>query len=160
VFFHDITQRSEGSDIALAGDADDAFSFLVTFANGGWGSMSASFVAPLGSGVRIEIYGGEGAISTPQPRANPPPDGVVLGGRLGEAGQLREMPIPRRFRPITDGRDTRLAAFRVLAQRFRKGISEGTSPTPNFCDGYRCQQVIDAVQGPATGSGWAEIRTG
>jgi predicted dehydrogenase len=37
-------------------------------------------------------------------------------------------------------------AFRLLVRDFSKGIEEGSSPAPNFTDGLRCQQVLDAVR--------------
>ena len=157
VFRYDSLRTSEGDLTGTEGDADNAFCFLLTLANGGWGSMSASFVAPSGSGVRIEIYGSEGVLSTPQQGVNPSPDGVVMGAKLGDADQLQELRIPERFRPFSDGRDPRLAAFRILAKRFRQAISEGSSATRNFYDGYRCQQVIDAVKGSTVYAPWVAI---
>ena len=35
--------------------------------------------------------------------------------------------------------------FRLLTREFLRGIKEGISPGPNFEDGYRCQQILDAV---------------
>lgn len=157
VFNHSLALTPEGKPKSTAGDADNAYGFLVTFANEGWGSMASSSVVPFGSGVRIEIYGSEGALSTPQAGTNPEPNGVVLGTRSGETKQLQELPIPQRFRPFPDNRDPRLAAFRILLRRFRLGISEGTSPAPSFSDGYCCQQVIDAVRGSNTSGRWVEI---
>jgi predicted dehydrogenase len=37
-------------------------------------------------------------------------------------------------------------AFRLLVRDFNRGIDEGTSPAPNFTDGLRCQEVLDAVR--------------
>jgi predicted dehydrogenase len=37
-------------------------------------------------------------------------------------------------------------AFRLLVREFNDGIDGGTSPSPNFTDGLRCQQVLDAVR--------------
>jgi predicted dehydrogenase len=37
-------------------------------------------------------------------------------------------------------------AFRLLVRDFSKGIEQGSSPAPNFTDGLRCQQVLDAVR--------------
>jgi predicted dehydrogenase len=37
-------------------------------------------------------------------------------------------------------------AFRLLVRDFNRGIDEGTSPTPNFTDAWRCQQILDAVR--------------
>ena len=53
---------------------------------------------------------------------------------------------PPQLMPLTDTRDHRLAAFRLLVRDFTRGIDEGTSPAPNFEDGLKCQQVLDAVR--------------
>ena len=37
-------------------------------------------------------------------------------------------------------------AFRLLVRDFTSGIEQGTSPSPNFTDGLRCQEVLDAVR--------------
>ena len=134
-----------GAEAAVA-DANNAFQFLVSFANGAWGSMSASFAAPFGSGVQIELHGTGGSLHTPQTGGNPAPDGVVLGGRRDEHETLAALPIPDRLRPFDDDRDQRLMAFRLLVREFVRGIETGTSPAPNLYDAYRCQQVMDAVQ--------------
>ncbi len=61
--------------------------------------------------------------------------------------------MPERFRPFEDDRDQRLVAFRLLVREFERGIREGTSPAPNFEDGLRCQEVLDAVRASAAGGG-------
>ena len=136
--------------------SDDAFGLLMTFAKGGWASLTANFAAPLGSKVRMEIHGTEGSLSLSHAGPNPPPDGTVFGARHAEDKELRELPVPERFHVEPDERDARLGAFRVLAARFRRGIEEGTSPTPNFEDAYRCQQIMDAVRFGGAGE-WADI---
>ncbi|MEE8443574.1 MAG: Gfo/Idh/MocA family oxidoreductase [Dehalococcoidia bacterium] len=157
VFIHDPDRIDRESGQTGLADADEAFSFLVTFENGGWGSMSANSVAPFGRGARIEVYGTQGTLQTPQPGFNPPPDGVVLGARFGDDPEIRELPMPQRLRPFDDSRDERLMAFRILVRRFLQGIAEGTSPTPNFYDGFRCQQVLDAVRQSGESGRWVDI---
>jgi len=65
--------------------------------------------------------------------------------------------MPDRFKPFDDDRDNRLMAFRILVQRFKKGVAEGKSPDPSFYDGYRCQQVLDAIRRSSSGAGWTDI---
>ena len=36
--------------------------------------------------------------------------------------------------------------MRMLAREFVRGVESGTSPSPSFYDGYRCQQVLHAVR--------------
>ncbi len=141
----------------VATDADDGFSFIATLAGGGWASMSASSAAPFGPGALLQVYGTEGTLQTPQPGVNPPSDGKVLGARFGEGKGLHELPMPDRFRPFADARDDRLLAFRILVRTFVEGIAKGESPAPNFYDGYRCQQVMDAVRASMNGGGWVTI---
>jgi predicted dehydrogenase len=47
-------------------------------------------------------------------------------------------------------------AFRLLVRDFTTGVDQGGSPAPNFTDGLRCQQVLDAVH--ASSSSGREIR--
>jgi predicted dehydrogenase len=79
-----------------------------------------------------------------QPGPNPMEDGVVVGSRQGSP--LAPLPTPREYMPFTDPRDHRLMAFRLLVRDFTRGVDEGTSPAPNFTDGLRCQQVLDAIR--------------
>ena len=65
--------------------------------------------------------------------------------------------MPDRFRPFDDDRDERLMAFRLLLRRFIHGVESGSSPGPNFYDGFRCQQVLDAVRSFSGNVGWVEI---
>ena len=82
----------------------------------------------------------------------------MFGARLTEDQQMKELPVPDSFRTIVDDRDHRLAAFRSLVGRFYQGIKKGTSLAPSFYDGYRCQQVIDAVYNSSESGRWIEIR--
>ncbi|MBI4338898.1 MAG: Gfo/Idh/MocA family oxidoreductase [Chloroflexi bacterium] len=154
---HDPNRVDPATGNTVVTDADDGFSFVAALAGGGWASMSASSQAPFGPGALLQVYGTEGALHTPQAGFNPPSDGVVLGARFGEGNALHDLPIPSRFRPFVDERDDRLMAFRILVRRFMRGIAEGTSPSPGFYDGYRCQQVLDAVRASAKGAGWVDI---
>ena len=71
-------------------------------------------------------------------------NGVVIASRDG--APLQPLPTPPRYTPFTDDRDHRLMAFRLLVRDFANGIERGTSPSPNFTDGLRCQEVLDAVR--------------
>lgn len=133
--------------------ADDAFTFTLNFARGGWATITGTMSAPFGPGARIEIYGRDGTLVTPHKGigVNPPSHGTVLGAKTGDDG-LKEIPIDKRCEPFADERDDRLMPFRLFAREFVHGIEEGTSPAPSFYDGFRCQQVLDAVrESSATG---------
>ncbi len=156
-FIHDPNRLDPATGQTVATDAEEAFTFMCTMANGGWASMSASSVAPFGPGALLQVYGTKGTLHTPQPGVNPPSNGKVLGARFGEGQGLHELPMPQKFHPFEDPRDDRLLAFRTLVRRFMQGIAEGASPSPNFYDGYRCQQVLDAVRTSFSSAGWVDI---
>jgi predicted dehydrogenase len=136
-------RRQDGSPVDA--DADDTFFFTLRFANGVVAEMIGARSAPFASDFSISFHGSEGILITPQQGINPPSHGVVLGARLGETA-IEPIPIPERFEPFQDDRDDRLFAFRLLVREFVRGIDEGISPHPNFTDGYRCMQVLDAVR--------------
>ena len=107
--------------------------------------MTASNATAFGSGASIEVFGSEGTLVTPQRGVNPPSHGRILAAKLGEE-KLEELPIPERLQPFEDTRDDRLMPFRLQVREFVRGIREGISPAPNLYDGFRCQQVLDAVR--------------
>ena len=142
-----------GTEETVQADVDDTFQFTLKLANGGWATMVGTSAAPYGPGARMEVYGSDGTLITPHvgPGMNPPAHGTILGAKLGDEG-LAELEIPERLQPFADDRDDRLMPFRLLVREFLRGIETGTSPGPNFYDGWRCQQVLDAVrESSATG---------
>ena len=125
-------------------ETDDAFMFTLDFVKGGTATMIASFAATPARGARLVVMGDRGTLVADQPGPNPMEDGTVIGSRDG--APLQPLATPPQLIPLTDARDHRLAAFRLLVRDFTRGIDEGTSPAPNFDDGLRCQQVLDAVR--------------
>jgi predicted dehydrogenase len=142
------TLRPDVIDMAtgrtLTADTDDAFTFTLEFANGGTATMVASFAATPARGARIAVMGDQGTLLAEQPGPNPMEDGVVIGSRHGSA--LQPLATPSHYTPFRDARDHRLMAFRLLVRDFTRGIDAGTSPAPNFDDGLKCQQVMDAIR--------------
>ena len=49
-------------------------------------------------------------------------------------------------------------AFRLLVRDFTRGIEQGRSPAPNFTDGLRCQEVLDAVHESSQSGRRVQIR--
>lgn len=88
--------------------------------------------------------GDEGTLMAEQAGPNPTDDGVVIASRNG--APFAALPTPPQFMLAKDARDHRLMAFRMLVKDFTKSISGGASPSPNFTDGWRCQQALDAVR--------------
>ncbi|MBI4218541.1 MAG: hypothetical protein HY682_00250, partial [Chloroflexi bacterium] len=137
-------------------DTDESFSLTLAFRNGGTATMSASFAVAPSRGARIAVMGSAGTLYAEQPGANPMEDGVVLAGKKGE--ELHELETPSKYMPFSDKRDHRLMAFRLLVRDFTRGIEEKTSPSPNFADGWRCQEVLDAVRESSATGGTVAIR--
>jgi predicted dehydrogenase len=136
--------RDPASGNIVEGDADDTFAFTLTFRDGGTATMISSFAFAPTRGAKIVVMGDGGTLIAEQAGPNPTEDGVVVGSRGGAA--LAPLPMPAQYRPFGDPRDHRLAAFRMLVRDFNAGIESGTSPSPNFADGLRCQEVLDAVR--------------
>jgi predicted dehydrogenase len=125
-------------------ETDDTFVFTLQFKGGGIATMISSFAATPARGAKIVVMGDNGTLIAEQPGPNPMENGVVIGSRDGSP--LRELETPTSYTPFTDARDHRLMAFRLLVRDFTAGIEQGTSPAPNFTDGLRCQEVLDAVR--------------
>ena len=139
-----VPERLRHGESVLA-DAEDTFVATLEFVSGGYAEIIASRVLPFSADAGIEMYGSSGTLITPQISANPSARGRLLGAKVGDA-KVAELEIPRRLEQIEDGRDDRIAPFRLLVREFVRGIAEHTSPSPNFDDGYRCQQVLDAIR--------------
>jgi predicted dehydrogenase len=142
------TLRPELVDTAtgkkVQAETDDTFSMTLTFKNGGRATMIASFATTPTRGVKIAVMGDNGTLIAEQPGPNPMENGVVLASRNG--APLQSLETPSQHTPFTDARDHRLMAFRLLVRDFTRGVEEGASPPPNFTDGLRCQEILDAVR--------------
>jgi predicted dehydrogenase len=142
--------RDPATGRIVQGDADDTFAFTLTFKNGGMATMVSSFAFAPTRGGRIAVMGNGGTLLVDQAGPNPTEDGVVVASRDGAA--LAPLPMPAQYRPFADARDHRLSSFRLLVRDFNAGIERGSAPAPNFTDGLRCQEVLDAVrESSATG---------
>jgi len=125
-------------------ETDDTFLFTLQFRNGGVATMTSSFATTPTRGAKIVVMGDNGTLIAEQPGPNPEENGVVVASRGGSPLQVLE--TPKKYTPFTDARDHRLMAFRLLVRDFAAGIERGTSPAPNFTDGLRCQEVLDAIR--------------
>jgi predicted dehydrogenase len=142
------TLRPELVDMATGAAAiaetDDTYLFSLDFKNGGTATMVASFAATPPRGTRIVVMGDNGTLIAEQPGPNPEENGVVVASRNGAS--LQPLKTPDKYLQLADSRDHRLMAFRMLVRDFTRGIEQGVSPAPNFTDGLRCQEVLDAVR--------------
>jgi predicted dehydrogenase len=124
---------------------EDMYNVTLEFTRGGTGVLTFMCAATVMQGARTVLHGTDGILMALQPATNPLPEGVVLGAKRGGKA-LAELPMPAHYRPFDDERDHRLMAFRLLVRELERGIREGCSPAPNFSDGVRVQEVLDAVR--------------
>jgi predicted dehydrogenase len=133
-----------GTGKMVKAETDDTFSFTMTFRSGGVATMTSSFAVTPARGAKITVMGDRGTLIAEQPGPNPLENGVVIASAGG--APLQELNTPAQYTPFADARDHRLMAFRLLVRDFTKGVEQGTSPAPNFTDGLRCQEILDAVR--------------
>ena len=160
VFMQETRRWDEERQQVVEADTDDAFGCIFTFASGAWGTISASFAAPFGVGTDVQIYGSKGMLELPRGKGDESLEAVVRGARLGEDQATRELPVPDRFKSAPGEQSGGSLAFRALVRRFLEGIDQGTSPSPSFYDGLRCQQVLDAVARSGADGRWIAIPRG
>ena len=156
VFMQDTQRWDEERQQVVEADTDDAFGCIFTFASGAWGSISGSLKVPFGPGPEVQIYGSKGMLELPRGREESL-EAVVRGARLGEDQATRELPVPDRFKSAPGEQSGGSLAFRALVRRFLEGIAQGTSLSPTFYDGLRCQQVLDAVARSSAENRWIAI---
>ena len=107
-------------------------------------TMIASFAATPTRGAKIVVMG-DAARWSPSSRGRIRWR-TASSSRAATARRWCGSPTPARYTPFTDARDPRLMAFRLLVREFTRGIGQRASPSPNFTDGLRCQEVMDAVR--------------
>jgi predicted dehydrogenase len=137
-------------------ETDDTFLFTLEFEQGGIATMSASFCTTPARGAKIVVMGERGTLIAEQPGPNPLENGVVVASQDG--APLQALPTPANYTPFTDDRDHRLMAFRLLVREFTAGIERGISPAPNFTDGLRCQEVLDAIRASSQSGRTVKLR--
>jgi predicted dehydrogenase len=136
-------------------DADDTSAVAFRLANGAMGVILQSCAA---AGVphaepEIMAFGSRGSLTIDR-------EGRVMGGRAGERA-LVVLPIPDRLiGDYDESGDRNPSLFKGLARDFARGIRSGVSPSPNFYDGWRNQQLIDAIRRAADERTWIDIPPG
>ncbi|NBB74811.1 MAG: Gfo/Idh/MocA family oxidoreductase [Bacteroidetes bacterium] len=141
---------------------DDATSFLARFRNGAHGSFIATRLATGRKNyLRLEIFGSEGALVFNLERLNE----LAYFSRSDEAGAqgFRTILVTESAHPYIDrwwppghiiGWEH---TFIHQISRLVEGASQGKQVVPDFYDGLRCQQVLDAVVESADTGEWISI---
>ncbi len=121
-------------------DVDDAVSLRATFTNGAQGVINASRCA-IGHNnhQRIELYGTKGAVIYEIEKWDMGGDRIQICFGSGQAryNAFATVPVPPVYLLGTPQR---------VMTDFIDAIRADIPPSPDFSDGMRCQEVLDAVE--------------
>jgi predicted dehydrogenase len=133
----------------LANPANESSLLLVEFANGAHGTIHASSVAHIadrGMQQQVKLYGEAGTLEINANYGGPEDGAVIRAVRAGE-NEFKTLPVPDSYwagaqsAAVWDVFNTQSVGVRA----FVDSILEDRPATPDFRDGYRAQQVIDAA---------------
>jgi predicted dehydrogenase len=133
-------------------DSDDQFSFSARFANGAQAEVFVSYVAHYGGANHVEIHGERGSLLLDH--------GERLWGKQVD-GVVEELTVPDLLEGAADLPNSVWArSFAHLAQELVTALREGRTPQrgATFCDGLRCQQVLDAVRQSDAEERWISVQ--
>lgn len=143
--------------------ADDSMNFLANFKNGALGNfMATRFATGRKNYLRLEIFGSKGSLIFNLERLNElefysTEDENTLQGFRNIIVTENNHPYLNKWWPpghIIGWEHT----FIHEIGDFLTAVAEGKQITPDFNDGYRCQQVLDAVSVSASEKKWMEIK--
>ena len=138
-----------GEDGVPTSSANDTAILLAEFSNGAQGVIQMSAVAydaDRGMHQQVQIYGEAGSLEINVPYQGSEAGAVIRGVRSGEE-RFQTLEIP----DVYWGKVSRSDPYGVFTQHsvgprlFIDAILEDRPLSPNFYDGYKAQQVIDAA---------------
>lgn len=141
---------------------DDATSFLATFGNGALGSFQATRMAPGRKNyLRLEIFGSLGSLSFNLERLNelnfcPADSHSADRGFRNILVTDPDHPYVNAWWPPGHTLGWEHTFIHQLKE-FLQAIGSKKSATPDFYDGLRCQQVLDAVMVSVDKQKWIDI---
>ncbi|MCD6385105.1 Gfo/Idh/MocA family oxidoreductase [Candidatus Sumerlaeota bacterium] len=131
--------------------APDSALLLLEFENGSHGSIHLGAVNLVAkglsrTGICIELYGSEGSIELSSNATSQPPTAELRGIQIGEK-EAKRLKIPDEyFKEINPEVPFEVFLKHSVGPRlFIDAIVNDISIEPNFYDGYKVQQVIDAA---------------
>jgi predicted dehydrogenase len=144
-------------------DADDACLFLAELACGAQAIFQAGKVTPGRANYQyIEVSGTEGTlVYETDLRSGDTFTGHVWGTRRGDQAGLAPLPMPSDLTAGLQTGDTMAATpvlYRRLTDSFFASLAGSPQPvSPSFADGWRAQQVIDAVLRSVDSGHWEAV---
>lgn len=150
-------RREVGREGLARCTVDDSSIFMATFAGGAHGVMQASWLAAgRPPGVEIRVYGDRGGLVV-RLAENPEASERLYGTSIDDGVyHLLEVPADTTGERLGEDNWPRVY-FRRLVDHLSRSVLDGHSPTGNFEDGLRCQQVIDAVTIAARERRWVKV---
>ena len=127
---------------------DDAYAFTFRLSNGAIGNVFGSLGVVFRNGRRMEVHGSEGTLVIED-------ESHLKGCSVGDR-TLKEIPISTLPTGPSDS-GPRFAAFLPLVNDLAKGIREETSPTPNFYDGLKHMEVLEALRLSHCKKSWVSL---
>ena len=130
-------RRAGDSQQMLNVDADDNFAIVLQFANGAIGTIHYSATATHDPADQIVLSGSDGTLILTA-------DGRLQGGRKGEL--IADLMIPEQYiRGAAMGPHPLIHPTVYLLRQWAAAIRTGTAQSPSFEDGYKVQEVVDAI---------------
>jgi predicted dehydrogenase len=116
---------------------------IIEFGNGRMANLCVSCASYLGVGHRIEFYGEDGTLVLHNPSSDYMRGFDLFYAKRPTAAMARITIEDKLDAQYEDGRITSVSR---LAKRFLDAIESGVSMRPDFRDGYRVQQLLDAAE--------------
>jgi predicted dehydrogenase len=125
--------------------ANDSAHLLIKFANGTLGSIQTTWLAHLGDHMRVSLYGEAGTLEADL-QFDSVRNNIFRGARVREE-KLQNLTIPKKYLEGMDSADmwSVFTTQSVGPRLFIDSILADRTVFPNFWDGYRNQQIIDAA---------------
>jgi predicted dehydrogenase len=144
--FHERT-NAEGQ---LYTGPNETAALTVTFADGAQGMIHVSNIAHRGNrGMTqaVSLHGEAGAIETEWSFLGEAEQGVIMRAARQEEKEFRNLEVPEEFlHGVSNGDIGAVFSAHLIGPRlFVDSVLHDYMPTPNFRQGYRVQQVIDAA---------------
>lgn len=130
-------RRAGDSNQMLNVDADDNFALVLQFQNGAIGTIHYSATAAHEPADLIVLSGSTGTLVLTS-------DGRLQGGRTGE--MVADLMIPEQYiRGAAAGAHPLIHPTVYLHRAWAESIRTGKQQSPSFEDGFKVQEVVDAV---------------
>ncbi len=137
-------------------DVDDGANFLARFENGAMGTFVSS---RYGTGhqnyQRLEVYGEQGALIYSVDDVDHIQ--VALGPAFVKERVMTSMPVPRRFKSSDESSHFARQNRPGIIHAFIEAILDDKEMQPNFEDGLRNQEILEAIEISAHERRWVDL---